>query len=62
VTPYQNEGKEGRMVCDIQVIDGQLVSEDNVVMRKLAELGFDVWLDPKHDLLPYWNQEVLWQL
>jgi glycosyltransferase involved in cell wall biosynthesis len=46
-TPYQNEGKEGRMVCDIQIVDGQLVSEDNVVMRKLAELGFDVWLDPK---------------
>ena len=45
--PYQNEGKEGRMVCDIQIVDGQLVSEDNVVMRKLAELGFDVWLDPR---------------
>jgi hypothetical protein len=35
------------MVCDIQIVDGQLVSEDNVVMRKLAELGFDVWLDPR---------------
>ena len=45
--PYQNEGREGRMVCDIQVIDGQLVSEDNVVMRKLADLGFEVWLDPR---------------
>jgi glycosyltransferase involved in cell wall biosynthesis len=45
--PYQNEGREGRMVCDIQVIDGQLVSEDNVVMRKLADLGFDVWLDQR---------------
>jgi hypothetical protein len=37
VTPYQNEGKEGRMVCDIQIVDGQLVSEDNGVMRKLAK-------------------------
>jgi hypothetical protein len=45
--PYQNEGRECRMVCDIQVIDGQLVSEDNVVMRKLADLGFDVWIDPR---------------
>ena len=45
--PYQNEGRECRMVCDIQVIDGQLVSEDNVVMRKLADLWFDVWLDPR---------------
>ena len=45
--PYQNEGKEGRMVCDIQIVDGQLVSEDNVVMSKLKSLGFDVWLDPR---------------
>jgi hypothetical protein len=45
--PYQNEGRECRMVCDIQIVDGQLVSEDNVVTRKLAALGFDVWLDPR---------------
>ena len=45
--PYQNEGRECRMVCDIQIIDGQLVSEDNVVMRKLSDLGFDIWLDPR---------------
>jgi hypothetical protein len=45
--PYQNEGKECRMVCDIGIIDGQLVSEDNMVMKKLADLGYDIWLDPK---------------
>jgi len=45
--PYQNEGKECRMICDIQIVDGQLVSEDNVVTRKLADLGFDIWLDPR---------------
>ena len=45
--PYQNEGREGRMICDIQIVDGQLVSEDNVVIRKLADLGFDIWLDPR---------------
>jgi glycosyltransferase involved in cell wall biosynthesis len=45
--PYQNEGRECRMVCDIQIVDGQLVSEDNVVTRKLADLGFDIWLDPR---------------
>jgi len=44
---YQNEGREGRMICDIQIVDGQLVSEDNVVTRKLADLGFDIWLDPR---------------
>ena len=45
-TPYQNEGREGRMVCDIQVIDGQLCSEDVVLFMKLRDLGFDVWLAP----------------
>jgi hypothetical protein len=35
------------MVCDIQIVDGELVSEDNVVMSKLRDLGFDVWLDPR---------------
>jgi hypothetical protein len=45
--PYQNEGREGRMICDIQIVDGQLVSEDNVVTRKLADLGFDIWLNPR---------------
>ena len=44
--PYQNEGREGRMVCDIQIIDGQLCSEDVVLFKKLAEFGFDVWLAP----------------
>lgn len=45
-TPYQNEGREGRMVCDIQVVDGQLCSEDVVLFMKLRDLGFDVWLAP----------------
>jgi hypothetical protein len=44
---YQNEGREGRMVCDIQIVDGQLCSEDVVLFAKLRELGFDVWLDPR---------------
>jgi hypothetical protein len=41
---YQNEGREGRMVCDVKVIDGELVSEDNVMFIKLRQLGFKVWL------------------
>ena len=45
--PYQNEGREGRMVCNVEVIDGDLVSEDIVLFRKLKKLGFDVWLDPR---------------
>jgi len=45
--PYQNEGREGRMICDIQIVDGQLVSEDVMLFTKLRGLGFDVWLDPR---------------
>jgi hypothetical protein len=44
---YQNEGRECRMVCDVQIVDGQLYSEDTILFRKLSDLGFDIWLDPK---------------
>jgi glycosyltransferase involved in cell wall biosynthesis len=44
---YQNEGREGRMVCDIRIVDGQLHSEDTMVFNKLKDLGFNVWLDPR---------------
>jgi hypothetical protein len=45
--PYQNESREGRMVCDIKIVDGQLCSEDVVLFQKLKALEFDVWLDPR---------------
>ena len=44
---YTNEGKTRRMICDVQVVDGQLYSEDTMLFKKLNELGFDCWLDPK---------------
>jgi len=44
---YENEGRKRRMICDVQVVDGQLYSEDTVLFKKLNELGFDCWLDPK---------------
>jgi len=43
---YMNHGREGRMVFDVQIINGQLVSEDNIVCNKLKSLGFFVCLDP----------------
>jgi hypothetical protein len=43
---YRNENKVRRMICDVQVIDGELYSEDTMLFRKLSELGFDCWLDP----------------
>lgn len=44
---YQNEGKTCRMVCDVQIVDGQLHSEDTILFGKLKNAGFDIWLDPK---------------
>lgn len=45
--PYMNDGRAGRMCCNVKVKDGELVSEDIVLFEKLGELGFDIWLDPK---------------
>lgn len=44
---YENEGKKCRMIFDVKIIDGQLVSEDVIMFNKLSELGFNIWLNPK---------------
>lgn len=44
---YANEGKVRRMICNVEVIDGQLYSEDVTMFRKLNSLGFDCWLNPR---------------
>jgi hypothetical protein len=43
---YVNEGRKCRMVFDVQLIDGELVSEDNVFCRKWRKLGGKVFIDP----------------
>ena len=45
-TPYQNEGREGRMVCNVEIIDGELISEDTAMFVKLQSLGIKAWLAP----------------
>jgi hypothetical protein len=44
---YKNENRVRRMAFDVQVIDGELYSEDTVLFKKLGELGFNCWLDPQ---------------
>lgn len=44
--PYMNSGKNCRMVFDIQIIDGDLVSEDNVFCSKWRSLGNKVYVNP----------------
>lgn len=43
---YRNEGRTCRMVFDVRIVDGELVSEDNIVSMKLKASGIPVHLDP----------------
>ena len=43
---YRNEGKVRRMVFDIGIVNGDLMSEDTFFTEKLEKLGFESWLDP----------------
>ena len=45
-TEYTNEGKTCRMVFESQVIDGELISEDNVFCARWRGLGGKVFIDP----------------
>jgi len=44
-TSYTNDGKSAKMVFDVQIVDGDLVSEDNIFCRKWRELGGKIYLD-----------------
>tara|TARA_B110000503_G_C7146022_1_gene412994 strand:- start:1289 stop:1948 length:660 start_codon:yes stop_codon:yes gene_type:complete len=43
---YTSEGEKHRMVFDIKVENGDLISEDYVLCNKWKKLGYKVWLDP----------------
>lgn len=43
---YRNEGRECRMVANVGIVDGELLSEDTWIFSKLNVLGFDCWLAP----------------
>jgi hypothetical protein len=45
-TIYDSEGQEHRMVCDIQVENGDLISEDFIICKKWQSLGYKTWIDP----------------
>jgi len=44
--PYDSEGKEHRMVCDIKVVNRELISEDYILANKWRSLGYKLWIDP----------------
>jgi glycosyltransferase involved in cell wall biosynthesis len=45
--PYMDpkDNKERRMICDVQIIDDSMYSEDIIMFLKLQRGGFKVWLD-----------------
>ena len=43
---YKNEGRISRMVVDVQVVNGDLVSEDNIFCQKWRNLGGKVFIEP----------------
>ena len=44
--PYFHDGKDTRMVFDIKIENGDLVSEDYIMCSKWRSLGYKVWVDP----------------
>jgi len=46
-TPYEekDQGKVRRWIFDVQIQDGEIISEDILVCKKLKDAGFDIWLD-----------------
>jgi len=46
--PYtEDSGKKSRMVFDIAIQNGNLISEDILLCKKLKEMGYDIHLDPR---------------
>lgn len=46
-TPY-NDGGEKRLICDIQIIDGGMISEDVQICDKLHSAGIPVYADIRY--------------
>lgn len=44
--PYLHDGKDNRMVFDIKIENGDLISEDYIMSNKWKSLGYRVWIDP----------------
>lgn len=48
-TPYidSKDGQERRMAFNVEIINGDMVSEDIYAFMKLKEAGIKIWLDPR---------------
>lgn len=44
--PYNHNGKDKRWVFEVGLLNGDIISEDVTLCKKLNEGGFDVFIDP----------------
>ena len=45
---HYNDGKDRRLICDIEIINGGMISEDIQIGKKLHEAGINLYLDIRH--------------
>ena len=45
--PYTHNNRNQRWIFDVKIMNGDIISEDLNVCKKLTDAGFDIWLDPK---------------
>lgn len=45
--PYTHNNRTQRWIFDVTLLNGDIISEDINVCKKLTDAGFDIWLDPK---------------
>jgi glycosyltransferase involved in cell wall biosynthesis len=53
----REEGKHRRWIFEVIVENGNLISEDILLCRKLRENGFPIWLDPRMTLSHIGNKK-----
>lgn len=42
---YSDGGKDRKLICDVQIIDGGIISEDIQICKKLNDAGFKIYAD-----------------
>ena len=47
-SPQYYDGKDRRLICDVQIINGGMISEDIQIGKKLKEAGIQSYLDIRH--------------
>ena len=45
---YNDGGTMRKMICDLEIVDGGLISEDIQIGKKLKESGFKIYLDIRY--------------